>query len=67
MQDKEKYEWKKKDKGRIEWKGGNYYQGGNNSYRGRGNSNPRGGFHGKFYRCGGEGHRSFECKRFDKR
>ena len=41
------------------WKDGNSYQGGHNSYKGRGNSNTRGGFHGKCYRCGGEGHRSF--------
>ena len=51
-------------KGKIKWKGGNSYQGGYNSYRGRGNSNPRGGFHGKCYRYGGEGHRSFECKSY---
>ena len=48
----------------IEWKDGNSYQGGHNSHRGRGNSNLRGGFHGKCYGCGGEGHRSFECKSY---
>ena len=61
-QDKGKFEWKSEDKGKTKWKGGNSYWGGNNSYRGRGNSNPRHGFHGKCYRCSGEGHRSFECK-----
>ena len=64
VQDKGKYEWKNEDKGKKEWKGGNYYQGGNKSYRGIGNSKPKGGFYGKCYRCGGEGHRSFECKSY---
>ena len=64
MQDKGKTEWKSKVKGKIEWKGGNSYWGGNNSYRGRCNSNPRGGFHSKCYWCGGEGHKSFDCKSY---
>ena len=66
VQDKEKYKWKNKDKGKIKWKGGNSYWGGYNSFRGRGSSNPRGGYHGKCYRCGGEGHRSFECKSYSE-
>ena len=41
-----------------------FYRGGNNSYRGRDNSNPRGGLHGKCYRCSSEGHRYFECKSY---
>ena len=56
MQDKRKYEWKNDDKGRTEWKGGDYYQGGTSSYRGRGNSYPRG---------GKEGYRSFEYRSFE--
>ena len=64
VQDKGKSEWKNENKGKTEWKGGNAYRGGTSSYRGRGNSYPRGGFHGKYYRCGEEGHRSFECKKF---
>ena len=62
MQDKGKSKWKNEDKGKTEWKGGNSYQGGTNSYIGRGNSYSRGSFQGKCFRCGGEGQRSFECK-----
>ena len=50
----------------TKWKVGNSYRVGNNSYKGRVNSNPRCGFHGKCYRCGGEGHRFFECKSYGK-
>ena len=60
MQDKVKFEWKSDDKGKTEWKGGNSYRGGTTSYRGRDNSYSRGGFHGNCFRCGKEGHRSFE-------
>ena len=49
----------------IEWKGGNSYQGGTNSYRGRGNSYPRSDFHGNCFRCGKEGHTSFESRSFE--
>ena len=38
------------------------YQGGTNCYQGRGNSYSRGGFHGNCFKCGKEGHRSFECR-----
>ena len=48
-------------KARSSGKSDNSYQGGTNAYRGRGNSYSRGGFHGNYFRCGKEGHRSFEC------
>ena len=64
MQDKGKIEWKSEDKGKTDRKGDNSYWGGNNSYRGRDISNPRGGFHDKCYRCGGKGHISFECRSY---
>ena len=60
MQDKGKSKRKNEDKGKIESKGGNSHKVGASSYKGRGNSYPRGGFHGKCYRCGEEGNRSFE-------
>ena len=62
MQDKGKSKWKNDEKGKTEWKGGNSYQGGTSSYRGRDNYYCRGGFHGNCFRCGKEGHRSFEYR-----
>ena len=58
LQDKGKFEWKNDDKGKTEWKSGN-------SYHGRDNSYSRGGFHGNCFRCGKDGHRSFECRSFE--
>ena len=54
----------KEDKGKTQWKGGNSNRGGTSSYRGRGSYNARGEFHGKCYKCGGKGHRSFQCKSY---
>ena len=62
LQDKGKSEWKNDDKDKTKWKGGSSYRGGSGSYRGRGNSYSRGGFHDNCFRCGKEGHRSFECR-----
>ena len=62
VQDKGKSEWKNDDKGKTEQKGGNSYRGDTSSYRGRGNSYSRGGFHGNCFRCGKEGHRYFQCR-----
>ena len=62
VKDKDKSEWKNDEKGKTEWKSGNSYRGGTSSYRGRGNSYSIGGFHGNCFRCGKEGHRSFECR-----
>ena len=62
VQDKGKSKWKNDDKGKTKWKSGNSYQGHTSSYQGRGDSYSRGGFHGNCFRCGKEGHRSFECR-----
>lgn len=66
VQDKHKSKCKTEDKDKTEWRGGNSYRGGTSSYSGRGNSYPRGGFQGTYFRCGKEGHRSFELKKSSK-